>query len=93
LILVLQQSALKTGVLALAMASGHAVAVFAGSSSGLPDWPGPENPPPRPLRRHQAAFPLRRQRHGTGALTVTAAGSPSGRKAEARHRPGDRDTP
>jgi hypothetical protein len=92
LILVLHQSALKTGVLALAMASGHAVAVFAGSSSGRPDWPGPKDPPP-PLKRHQAAFPLRRQRHGTGALTVTAAGSPSGRKAEARHRPGDRDTP
>lgn len=92
MILVLQQSALKTGVLALAMASGHVVAVFAGSSPGLPGWPGPTDLPP-PLRRHQAAFPLRRQRHGAGVMAVTAAGSVSGRKPEARHRPGDRDTP
>jgi hypothetical protein len=91
LILALRQSALKMGVLALAMASGHAVAVVAGSSSGLPGWPGPKDPPPP--RRHQAGFPLRRQRHGTGALAVTAAGSVSGREPEARHRPGDRDIP
>ena len=35
LMLDLQQSALKTGVLSPAMAFGNAVAVFAGSSSGL----------------------------------------------------------
>jgi hypothetical protein len=88
--LILQQSARTTGVLAPAMASGHAVAAFAGSSPGLAGWPGPKDPPP--LRRHQAAFPLRRRRHGTGAMAVTAAGSVSGRKPEVRHRPGDRDT-
>jgi hypothetical protein len=91
LILVLQQSALKTGVLALAMASGHAVAVFAGSAPGLPGWPGPKDLPPPP-RRHQAAFQLRRQRHSVGAMAVTA-GSVSGWKPDVRHRPGDRDTP
>ncbi len=85
--LVLQQSALTTGVLA----SGHAVAVFAGSSSGLVGWPGPKDPLPPP-RWHRAAFPPQRQRHGTGAMAVTAAGSVSGRKPEVRHRPGDRAT-
>jgi hypothetical protein len=92
LILVLQQSALKMGVLALPMTSGHAVAVFAGSSSGLPGWPRPKDLPPPP-RRHRAAFPLRHQRHGTGAMAVTAAGPVNVRKPEVRHRPGDRGTP
>ena len=92
MILVPQQSALMTGVLALAMASGHTVAVVAGSFPGLPGWPGPKDLPP-PLRRQQAAFPLRRQHHGTGAMMVTTAGSVSCRKPEARHGPGDRDTP
>jgi hypothetical protein len=89
--LVPQQSALKTGVLAPAMASGSTVAVFAGSSSGLSGWPGPRDPPPPP-RWHQEAFPLRRHRNGTGAMAVTAAGPVSGRRPEARHRPADRDT-
>jgi hypothetical protein len=57
------------------------------TSSG---WPGPNDPLP-PQRRHQAASPLRRQRHGTGAMAVTAAGPVSGRKPKLRHRRGDRD--
>jgi hypothetical protein len=91
LMLVPQQSAPKTGVLAPAMASGNPAAVFARPSSGLSAWPGPRDP--SPPRRHGEAFPCRRQRHGTGAMAVTAAGPVSGRKPEVRHRPGDRDTP
>jgi hypothetical protein len=90
LTLVAQQSALKTGVLARAMASGNAVAVFARSSSGLSGWPGPTDPPLP--RRHQQVFPLRHQRNGTGAMAVTAAGPVSGRKPDVRHRPADPDT-
>jgi hypothetical protein len=89
--LVPQQSAPKTGVWAPAMASGNPVAVFARPSSGLSGRPGPRDP--SPPRRHREAFPFRRQRRGTGAMAVTAAGPVSGRKPEVRHRPGDRDTP
>lgn len=90
--LVPQQSGPKTGVLAPAMASGNPAAVFARPSSGLSGWPGPKDPP-SPPRRHQEAFPLWRQRRGTGAIAVTATGPVSGRKPEVRHRPADRDTP
>jgi hypothetical protein len=75
--LVLQQPALKTGVLARAIASS--------CRSGRKD------PPPR--RRHQAtASPLRHRRHDVDAMVVTLAGPAGGRKAIVKDRAGYRDT-
>jgi hypothetical protein len=75
--LVLQQSALKTGVLAPAVASSCRS--------------GPKDPPPP--RRHQAtASPLRHRRREVDAMVVTSAGPAGGRKAVVRYRAGRRDT-
>jgi hypothetical protein len=81
--LVLQQPALKTGVLPRAIASSC--------------WPGPKDPPPP--RRHQAtASPLRCQDHDAGAMVVTSARTPpaagsrksgTGPDTGAPHEPGD----
>ena len=81
--LVPQQAALKTGVLAPAVASGNAVAALARSS---------KDPPP-PKRYHLAASPPGRRCHDAGALVVTPAGPVNGRRPKVRHRAGNRDTP
>jgi len=76
--LVLQQSARKTGVLAPAIASSCRA--------------GPKDPPPQ--RRHEAtASLLRHRRRDVDAKVVTPAGPASGPKALVRHRAGHRDTP
>jgi hypothetical protein len=75
--LVLQQSALKKGVLARAIASS--------CRSGRKD--------PSPRRRHQAtASPLRHQRHDIDAMVVTLAGPAGGQKAIVKDRAGYGDT-
>ncbi len=64
--LVPQQSARKTGVLAPAIASSCRS--------------GPKDPPPP--RKHQATVsPLRRRRHDVDAMVVTSAGPAGGREA------------
>jgi hypothetical protein len=76
--LVLQQSAGKTGVVAPAVTSSC--------------WPGPKDPPPQ--GRHQAtASPRRHRCHAVDALVVTPAGPASGLKAIVGHRAGHRGTP
>jgi hypothetical protein len=75
--LVLQQPALKTGVLARAIASSC--------------WSRRKDPPPR--RRHQAtAAPLRHRRHDVDAVVVTLAGPAGGQEAIVKDRAGYRDT-
>ena len=76
--LVLQQPALKTGILAPAIASSCRS--------------GPKDPPP-PRRLQATASPLRHRRHDIDAMVVTPAGPAGGRKAIVRHRAGHRDAP
>jgi hypothetical protein len=69
--LVLQQPARKTGVLAPAIASS--------CRSGPKD-------PPSPRRNQAKASPLRHRCHDVDATVVTPAGPAGGRKAIVRHR-------
>jgi len=73
--LVLQQSALKTGILAPAIASSCRS--------------GPKDPPP-PRRLQATASPLRHRRHDVDAMVTTPAGSRRamvGYRAEHRDNP------
>jgi hypothetical protein len=75
--LVLQQPARKTGVLAAALASCRS---------------RPKDPP-SPRRNQATASPLWHRRHDVDAMVVTPAGPTGGRKAILRHRAGHRDIP